>query len=163
MKTKKSKSIASVVLAFTMMAGTCALAGTQVQQVGTGDVIIAQRGDYRGDRRDGRYERHDDRRDGRYTHREDRRRDLRNDRIDYRRDRRQAYRDHDRRGAGPRRDLYKGRYLPRYYRTQHYRIRDWRRHGLYAPPRGYYWAQVGADYVLVAITTALIFDLILHH
>lgn len=166
----KTKSIASVVVAFMMMAGTCAQAGSQVQQVSSDDVIVAQRSDYRGDRRDGRYERREDRYDrrgDRYSRWRDDAQHRRNDRIEYRYEHRyehrQAKRGDGRRGAGPRHDMYKGTHLPRYYRSRHYRIRDWRGHGLYAPPRGHYWAQVGADYVLVAITTAVILDMILHH
>lgn len=40
-------------------------------------------------------------------------------------------------------------------------VDDWRGHRLSAPPRGYHWVQVGADYVLVAIATGIILQLIL--
>lgn len=65
------------------------------------------------------------------------------------------------RGAGPQRNIYRGAPLPVYYRTQHYVVRDWHGHRLYAPPRGHHWVQVGADYVLVAIATGLIVHLML--
>lgn len=65
------------------------------------------------------------------------------------------------RGAGPRHDIYRGARLPSYYRTQHYVVQDWRYHRLPPPPRGHYWVQVGADYLLVAIATGIIVQLIL--
>lgn len=65
------------------------------------------------------------------------------------------------RGAGPYHDLYRGGYLPPYYRSRVYIVNDWRLHRLYAPPRGYYWAQVGGDYVLAAITTGVILSVLL--
>lgn len=65
------------------------------------------------------------------------------------------------RGAGPRHDIYRGARLPTYYRTPHYVVQDWRYHRLPAPPRGHYWVQVGADYLLVAIATGIIVQLML--
>lgn len=65
------------------------------------------------------------------------------------------------RGAGPRHDLYVGRYAPAYYRTPHYVVRDWRAHRLGPPPRGYHWVQTGADYVLISIGTGLIAQVVL--
>lgn len=62
---------------------------------------------------------------------------------------------------GPRHDLYAGRYVPAYYRTPHYVVRDWRGHRLAPPPRGYHWVQTGADYLLVAIGTGLIAQVVL--
>jgi Ni/Co efflux regulator RcnB len=40
-------------------------------------------------------------------------------------------------------------------------VEDWRGHRLSAPPRGYHWVQTGADYVLVAIATGVILQLLL--
>jgi Ni/Co efflux regulator RcnB len=34
-------------------------------------------------------------------------------------------------------------------------VDDWRGHHQSAPPRGYHWVQTGADYVLVAVATAI--------
>lgn len=65
------------------------------------------------------------------------------------------------RGAGPRRDFYRGERLPPQYRTRHYVVNNWRAHRLSAPPRGYYWVQTGADYVLVGIATGIIAQIIL--
>ena len=69
---------------------------------------------------------------------------------------------HQGRGAGPRQDIHKGKYLPREYRGSHYVVNDWRGHRLSSPPRGYHWVQTGGDYVLVRISTGLIFQINLH-
>jgi len=131
-----------------------------------------------------RYERRDDRRDDRRDYRDDRRddrRDYRNDRRDDRRGYPQQRWDNNRYngyyynnrwsyGAPP--ASYYGRpgfnpgyqawrrggYLPPSYRT--YVVRDYGRYGLRAPPRGYYWYQSGNDYLLAAIATGLIFDIV---
>ena len=42
-----------------------------------------------------------------------------------------------------------------------YVVEDWRGHRLSAPPRGYHWVQVGADYVLVAVATGIILQMML--
>ncbi len=52
-------------------------------------------------------------------------------------------------GAGPSRDLRIGQRLPGDWRSGQYMVNDWRGHRLFAPPAGYRWYQVGADYVLV--------------
>lgn len=66
------------------------------------------------------------------------------------------------RGAGPSRDFYRGQRLPTYYRAPQYVVEDWRGHGLRTPPRGYHWVQTGGDYVLVAIATGIILELLLN-
>lgn len=71
--------------------------------------------------------------------------------------------DHRGRGAGPNRDLYRGGRLPSYYRTPHYVVNDWRSHRLSAPPRGYHWVQTGGDYVLAAIATGVILQVLLNN
>jgi Ni/Co efflux regulator RcnB len=58
--------------------------------------------------------------------------------------------------------LYRGERLPSYYRSPQYVVNDWRGHGLRTPPRGYHWVQTGGDYVLVAITTGIILELLLN-
>ncbi len=68
-----------------------------------------------------------------------------------------------RRGAGPDRDMRRGSRLPPRYRGRGWVVDDWRGHRLSAPPRGTQWVQVGADYVLVAIATGLIIQLMLDH
>lgn len=54
----------------------------------------------------------------------------------------------------------RGGYLPPYYRGGAYVIHDYGYYRLRPPPRGYYWYRAGNDYVLAAITTGLIFDII---
>ena len=67
----------------------------------------------------------------------------------------------DHRGAGPDRSYYRGDRLPLQYRSRQYVVNDWRGHHLNAPPRGYHWVQSGSDYLLVAITTGIILQLLL--
>jgi len=57
----------------------------------------------------------------------------------------------------------RGQRLPQEYRNRQYVVNDWRGHHLSAPPRGYHWVQHGSDYVLVAITTGIIANLLLNH
>ena len=64
-------------------------------------------------------------------------------------------------GAGPNHAFYRGDRLPMEYRHYNYVVDDWRGHQLSAPPRGYHWVQTGGDYVLVAIATGIIAQLIL--
>jgi Ni/Co efflux regulator RcnB len=65
-------------------------------------------------------------------------------------------------GAGPEHNFYRGARLPPQYRNHQYVVNDWRGHGLRTPPRGYQWVQTGGDYVLVAIATGIIFELLLN-
>jgi Ni/Co efflux regulator RcnB len=65
------------------------------------------------------------------------------------------------RGAGPEHQFHRGERLPLEYRHKNYVVNDWRAHQLSAPPRGYHWVQIGADYVLVAIASGLILQLML--
>lgn len=67
----------------------------------------------------------------------------------------------DHRGAGPERSYYRGDRLPLQYRSRQYVVNDWRGHHLNAPPRGYHWVQSGGDYILVAIATGVILQLLL--
>lgn len=67
----------------------------------------------------------------------------------------------DERGAGPNQSFHRGGRLPPEYRTRQYVVNDWRGHHLSAPPRGYHWVQNGSDYLLVAITTGVILQLLL--
>jgi len=66
------------------------------------------------------------------------------------------YHHDDHRGAGPRHDLRRGHHLSREYRHDRYVVRDWRARHLSAPPRGHHWVRAGNDYVLAAIATGLI-------
>lgn len=65
------------------------------------------------------------------------------------------------RGAGPEHNWYRGGRLPPAYRSYHYVVDDWRLHRLPPPPRGYHWVQYGGDYLLVAIATGVILQIIL--
>jgi Ni/Co efflux regulator RcnB len=65
------------------------------------------------------------------------------------------------RGAGPDHDFYRGARLPAEFRNRQYVVNDWHGHGLRTPPRGYQWVQTGSDYVLVAIVSGIILELLL--
>ena len=66
------------------------------------------------------------------------------------------------RGTGPNHEYYRGDRLPAEYRHRNYVVNDWRGHHLSAPPRGYQWVQSGSDYVLIAIATGIIAQLLLN-
>lgn len=120
---------------------------------------------------------HGDRDDSRYSQRDNDRGDRR---IDDRNDRRDGYQargggrygdegsggDRNNRrwdGAGPNHDIRRGGRLPSRYRNHQYVVDNWRDHHLRPPPRGYHWVQTGGDYVLAAIATGVIADLIINH
>ncbi|MGS0753888.1 RcnB family protein [Roseateles sp. GG27B] len=86
----------------------------------------------------------------------------RDDRGDRGGDRRDRGDQRAERGAGPERSFYRGGRLPPQYRNHRYVVQDWRGHRLSAPPRGYQWVQTGNDYVLVAIATGVILQLLLN-
>ena len=65
------------------------------------------------------------------------------------------------RGVGPNNEYYRGDRMPVQYRHRNYVVDDWRGHNLSAPPRGYHWIQYGNDYVLIAIATGIIAQLLL--
>lgn len=65
-------------------------------------------------------------------------------------------------GAGPNHDIRKGGRLPNNYRNKQYVVSDYRSHNLRQPPRGYHWVQTGGDYVLAAVATGVIADLIIN-
>jgi Ni/Co efflux regulator RcnB len=56
----------------------------------------------------------------------------------------------------------KGNRLPPQYRGPQYVVNDWRGHRLSAPPRGYQWVQYGGDYMLVAIASGVITQLLIN-
>lgn len=66
-------------------------------------------------------------------------------------------------GAGPNHSLYRGDRLDSDYRHHNYVVDDWRSHRLSPPPRGYHWVQTGGDYVLVAVATGVIIQILLSH
>lgn len=116
--------------------------------------------DRRDDRRDFRQDRRDDRRDFRQERREDRR-DFRADRRADRHEHRHGPQVRYYQARGP--QFQRGRYIPHEYRSRQYVVVNHHQHRLYAPPRGHQWVQVGGDYVLIAIATGLIANLILNN
>jgi Ni/Co efflux regulator RcnB len=105
---------------------------------------------------------HDARQDNRRDNdrRDNDRRD--NDRRDGRGYERQNDRANHAYGArGP--EWRRGGHVPQEYRSRQYVVNDWRGHRLNQPPRGHQWVQVGGDYVLVAIATGVIAQLLLNN
>ena len=82
---------------------------------------------------------------------------------DDRHDDRRAEQHMDNRGAGPDHNWHKGDRLPDSYRDKHYEVADWRSHHLSAPPSGYHWVNVNGDFVLAAIATGVITDMLLNN
>jgi Ni/Co efflux regulator RcnB len=121
-------------------------------------VALAQ--NHGNDRRD------NDRRDDNRGHEQHQRPDHDNYRDNGRNDR-QNYqargndRGHSARGAGPRHDMRRGGRISNEYRGNQYVVNDWRGHHLSAPPRGSHWVQTGSDYVLVAVASGIIAQILL--
>ncbi|NPT47229.1 hypothetical protein GNZ12_39280 [Paraburkholderia sp. 1N] len=65
-------------------------------------------------------------------------------------------------GPVPHNDWHKGERLPAEYRDRNYVVDNWHEHGLQAPPRGYQWVGVNGDYVLAAIATGVIANVLLN-
>jgi Ni/Co efflux regulator RcnB len=65
------------------------------------------------------------------------------------------------RGAGPNHSYHKGDRLPAAEHTKQYEVNDWRGRNMREPPRGYHWVRSGNDYVLAAIATGVIADILL--
>lgn len=54
--------------------------------------------------------------------------------------------------------------MPRTYRGQHYQVNDWRAEHLREPPYGYRWQRSdNGDFLLVAIPTGIIAQIVLNH
>jgi len=84
------------------------------------------------------------------NHGHDNRNDNRNDHRD----------DHrDNRGHG---SWQRGHALPSQYRDRGHYVTDYRSYRLREPPRGYRWVRADNDFVLVAITTGLIADIVIN-
>ena len=75
----------------------------------------------------------------------------------------QHHDDRDARGAGPDHNWHKGDRLPASYHDKRYEVNDWKARHLRQPPRGYHWVSVNGDYVLAAVATGLIADLLLNN
>jgi Ni/Co efflux regulator RcnB len=65
-------------------------------------------------------------------------------------------------GPVPHNDWHKGERLPAEYRDRNYVVDNWHDHGLQAPPRGYQWVGVNGDYVLAAVATGVIANVLLN-
>jgi Ni/Co efflux regulator RcnB len=103
--------------------------------------------------RDGEAYRHDN---GRHSRKWE---DQRNDQGYDQRDGRWNERRPDYNARGP--EYHRGGYIQREYRDRAYEV-DYREHHLRRPPQGQRWVQVGADYVLIAIATGVIVNIILN-
>jgi Ni/Co efflux regulator RcnB len=55
----------------------------------------------------------------------------------------------------------RGDRLPPEYRDQQYVVSDWRNNHLRRPPRGYHWVRTNDQYVLAAIASGVIADIII--
>lgn len=62
---------------------------------------------------------------------------------------------------GPR-DWHRGDRLPSSYRDRQYVVDNWRGYGLRRPPRGYHWVGINGDYVLAAVASGVITEIILN-
>ena len=82
---------------------------------------------------------------------------------DEHRDDHRAEQRHDDRGAGPDHAWHKGDRIPDAYRDKRYEVTDWRSHHLSAPPAGYHGVNVNGDFVLAAIATGVITDMLLNN
>ncbi|MBP7649454.1 MAG: RcnB family protein [Phenylobacterium sp.] len=133
------KRAIAAALALSLLGGTAAMAQpAQYQRDHQGQYHQG----YQNDRYDDRYEdRRDDRRDSRYDRRDDRRG------YGY------GYGQQRHRSAHA---WHRGERLPSYYRSSNYYVSDYGRYGLRAPPRGHRWVRADNDYVLAAIATGLI-------
>ena len=148
------KRAIAAALALSLLGGTAAMAQpAQYQRDYQGQYQQGYQGQYQQGYQGDRYDdRRDERRDDRY---DDRRDDRRDNRYDDRRDDRRGY------GYGHNNGHHygwrNGQRLPsQYYRNSNYYISDYGRYGLRQPPRGYRWVRADNDYVLAAIATGLI-------
>jgi Ni/Co efflux regulator RcnB len=67
------------------------------------------------------------------------------------------------RGARPAHSWHKGDRVPASYRNKRYEVTDWKSHNLRQPPSGYHWVNVNGDFVLAAVATGVIADLLLNN
>lgn len=59
--------------------------------------------------------------------------------------------------------FHRGGHLPHEYRQRAYYVNDWHSHGgLYAPPYGHQWVNVDGDFLLVALATGIIANLLVN-
>jgi hypothetical protein len=67
------------------------------------------------------------------------------------------------RGAGPNHSYHKGDRLSAEDHNKRYEVNDWHSRNMREPPAGYHWVRSGDDFVLAAIATGVIADILLHH
>ena len=128
-----------------------------------GSAVPAFAAGYDNDRND-RYEQRDHRYDqGRNYSARDQRYEQRQDRREYRRDMRDDRRDARHYSVSQRYDLYRGGRLPSAYHGDRYVVSDWHRYRLSAPSRGHHWVRAGNDYVMVALATGIIAQVLLNN
>lgn len=145
------KAVIAVAMAFNMAAGSMALAQGNYGRGDRGDRGRGNQGQQGNDR--GNYGADNDRRNDRgYSNYEHDRRNFGRSHNEYKR---------QGRGSGPGYEYYRGDRLPVEYRARQYWVEDWRAHNLTPPPRGYQWVQSGSDYILIAIATGVILQLLL--
>jgi len=66
--------------------------------------------------------------------------------------------------TGNHRDWARGDRLPGNYGESRYAVQDWRAHNLRRPPRGYHWVRDdNNDFLLAAVATGVIADIVLHN
>ncbi|MEP7187237.1 MAG: RcnB family protein [Rhodanobacter sp.] len=120
-----------------------------------GPVMAQSHGQDRDDQ--GHYDKQDKHDDKHY----DRHQDKHHDRYDRHDDHRYSGM-HDR---GRHEGWYKrGGHVPQEYRGGRYVVNDWHREHLRQPPRGYHWVRSdNGDFLLIAVATGVITDLLLHH
>lgn len=58
-------------------------------------------------------------------------------------------------------DWRRGDRVPQQYRDRQYVVEDYHQYRLNTPPRGYHWVGVGGDFLLVAISTGVISQIVL--
>ena len=142
------------------------VASLAIASLGFSSLSFAQpsRHEARQDAREARQDIRDAQRDLRRADTPREAREARQDLREAQRDLREARQDqrfarhyYNARGA----EFHRGGRLPPELRHDQYVVSNWQRHHLSAPPRGYHWVQVGPDYVLAAIATGLIANLII--
>lgn len=172
--TQKGASMKSTAIACAIAAGALGFGSLSYAQGYDGGVDRderrghSQRAD-RGDRAEQRAQRRENRQDWRAAQREERRYDRPNQYVQQPRQQfgqYDAYRQHGQpsQWASHGQRYQRGDHLPYQFRQRQYYVNDWRsHHRLYAPPQGYQWVQAdGGDYLLVAIATGLIANLLLN-
>jgi Ni/Co efflux regulator RcnB len=148
-----SLTLTGLFLALTAASGAVQAQGSEWHKGRDQSPMDQQRGDYRPNGHDAqqynyRQER-GHRSDGYQAERFDQRGPRWNDRSDF----------YNARGP----EFRRGGHLPSSYYNRSYFVQDYRRHNLPPPPHHHQWVQVGADYVLVAIATGIIANIIVNH